>query len=227
MLLCPVMQLTASESKQGLDIQADSADTNLQTAVSRLQGNVILKHGEFNVTGDSAEIQSANEKNPQIYVVRGTPATFKQQSKTSSMTANSKQIEYRPVEELMELQEMVSLVQSDDKNKFTFIADELQIILVQQRPQHITTKGNPTVFTHEQSEKNVQIEAKKITWDTQSQIANMFQATVKEGKTTFSAEKITYNAVTGKISATGDGKTRPSYRFEPDKVKEKNNNNDT
>ncbi len=226
-LIYPRVRLIASQEEQGLDIKADSGDTNLQTAISRLQGNVVLQHKGFIVTGDKAEIQSASESKPQRYIIAGTPTKFEQQTQLSTITAYAMQIVYTPVEELMVLQENISLTQSDDNNNFMLQANELQLLFDQGRPQQIITTGKPTVFTHEMSEKKIQIQAEKIIWDTQTKLANIYKAQVQEGQTTFSAEKITYNAKTGEISATGDGETRPSYRYDPEKTEEQNNNNDS
>ncbi len=226
-LLYPLTYLMASEANQGLDIQADSGNTNLLTSVSRLQGNIILKHNGFTITGDSAEIQSENDNNPQLYVINGTPIQFNQVTETSTFSASSNQLVYTPAQELVELQENVSFIQSDQNNRFILKASELQIILSQGRPEQVLSTGNPATFKHEMAEKKIEINAEKITWDSQAQLAVLYNATVKDVKTTFSAEKITYKAETGEISASGDGKTRPSYQFNPEKTKESNINDDS
>ncbi len=215
------------EFEQKLDIQADSGDINLQTSISRLHGNVLLKHSTFTITGDDAEIQAANETRPQLYVISGTPVTFNQQTEIATTTATSLQLVYNPDEEIMELQEKVSFIQHVENTQYILQADELQIVFSQGRAQQMLTRGSPTVFTHKTADKKIEIQAQKITWDTGSQEAILHQATVLDEQTTFTAEKITYNTITGELSASGEGNTRPSYRYNPEKTKEINNNNDT
>ena len=52
------------------------------------------------------------------------------------------------------------------------------------------------------------------------------QATVIDGTTAFSADKIEYNTLTGGISASGEGEQRPSYQYDANKVKDKEQPND-
>ncbi len=215
------------EFEKELDIQADSGDINLQTSISRLHGNILLKHSTFTITGDDAEIQAANDTRPQLYVISGTPVTFNQQSEIPTITATSLQLVYYPDEEIMELQEKVSFIQHAENTQYTLQADELEIVFSQGLIQQMLTRGSPTVFTHKIADNKIEIQAEKITWDTRLQEAILHQATVLDEQSTFSAEKITYNTNTGELSASGEGNTRPSYRYSPEKTKEINNNNDT
>jgi len=222
-----VSPVNAMELERKLDIQADSGDINLQTSISRLQGNILLKHRTFTVTGDDAEIQAANDTRSQLYVISGAPVTFNQHSEISTITATSNQLVYTPDQELMELQGNVSFIQHAENTQYSLIADEIQIIFSQGHAQQMLTTGSPTVFTHETADKKIEFQAQKISWDTSSQEAIFHQATVLDEQTTFTAEKIIYNTVTEELSASGEGNTRPSYRYNPEKKEESNNNNDT
>ncbi len=222
-----LVQIKAVELEQELDIQADSGDINLQTSISRLHGNILLKHKTFTIAGDDAEIQAANDTRPQLCIISGTPVTFNQQSKISKTIATSLQLVYTPDEEIMELQGKVSFIQYAENTQYTLQADELQIVFSQGHAQQMLTKGSPTVFSHKTADKKIEIQAQMITWDTEAQEAILHHATVLDEQTTFSAEKITYNTITGELSASGEGNTRPSYRYSPEKTKEINNNNDT
>jgi len=165
-LIFPITVAIAANAEGGLDIQADSGDTNLQTSVSRLQGNVILTHGSLTVTGENAEIQAANENKPQIYVITGKPAKFIQRTDTSKINASSFQLVYTPAQELMEFQGKVMFSQTDKENQFKLTASKLDIFYKKGSPQQISATGSPVVFMHNLQNKAVEINAEDIIWDT-------------------------------------------------------------
>ncbi|RLA02403.1 MAG: hypothetical protein DRQ47_06840 [Gammaproteobacteria bacterium] len=209
----------------GLDISADSATTDLKSA-GRFEGNVALKHLGVTISGDLAEVQSASETQPQFFIITGTPATFEQKLESTEMSANAGQLVYSPSEGRLELQENVSVSQSNPNNHFDISAETLNILFQDGKPEQLDARGHPVVFNHQMSEHNILIKAEKIIWQAESQIAILQQATVFDKETSFSADEIKYNTATGEISAKGKGDKRPSYRYTPEQDKDGGKDND-
>lgn len=205
----------------GLDIRADQASTNLETALSRLQGNVALKHLGLSITGDIAEVQAATDRQQQLFVIDGKPAAFEQTSETSQMSSTAQQLLYTPAEERMELNKDVTFNQRTVDNFFEISADQLLMLLKSGQPDQLTATGVPVIFNHQLSGRTIKITAEKIAWDAKTQIAFLQQATLVDDETTFAADEIKYNTLTGEISATGKGNNRPSYRYVPDPQQDK------
>jgi len=212
--------LTASEAEIGLDVTADQSDFNLQTSSSRLQGNIILKHLGLKVTGDEAEVIAASESQSQLFIISGEPVRFELKAATSNMSATAGQLTYKPYLELIEIQDKVSITQTTADTQFQINAEELQITLKMGQPLQLIAKGIPIEFTQQLTDRKIVIKADKINWDAESHIAILFQATVIDELTTFSADEIKYYTLTGELSAIGKGDSRPSYRFEPTVEKE-------
>jgi len=113
-----------------------------------------------------------------------------------------------------------------DNGAFEIHAGAMQLLLKQGKPFEFDAKGNPATFIHQLIDKKVTIKAEQIIWDVQTQIAILHQATVVDELTSFSADKIEYNILTGGISASGRGEQRPSYRYDAAKHKEQLNDVD-
>lgn len=210
----------AEMSDSGLDISADHSDGNLQTSIRRLEGNVLLKHLGIVVNGDFAEVQPASDNNLERFIISGTPVKFEQNLESVNLLAKTSQLIYTPSQELLEFQEKVSIFQKADNGSFEINADGIQLLLKQGKPFEFDAKGSPATFIHQLADKTVKINAEQIIWDVQTQIAILYQATVEDELTSFSADKIEYNILTGGISASGEGEQRPSYRYDAAKHKE-------
>ena len=114
---------------------------------------------------------------------------------------------------------------------FEINTEQLQISFKLGEPYQLTAEGQPVTFKHRLNNKQVLINADKINWDRALKIVILHQAKVLNEQTVFSADEIKYNTMTGEISATGNGDTRPNYRYEPeqdkDNTKESTKSNDT
>jgi len=207
----------AAETNTGLGISSDESNTNLQTSISRLHGNVILKHFDLVIKGDDAEIKAANENHPQQFIISGEPVKFKQESDVFNLSATAEQLVYIPSNELMELQGNVSIMQQTAENSFELDANELKMIFKKGNPFQFNAKGSPVIFTHQLANRKISINAEQVNWQESSQKAILLVATVVDKQTSFTADKIEYNALTGEIIASGNGSTRPSYRYDASK----------
>ncbi|MCP3672887.1 MAG: hypothetical protein GY829_00250 [Gammaproteobacteria bacterium] len=210
----------AEETDSGLDISADHGELNLQTSIRRLEGNVLLKHLAIVINGDFAEVQPASDNNLERFIISGTPVKFEQNLGSVSLMAKTSQLIYTPSQELLEFQDNISLLQKTDASSFEISASAMQLLLKQGKPFEFDAKGSPAAFIHQLADKKVMIKAERIIWDVQNQIATLYQATVVNELTSFSADKIEYNILTGGVSATGEGEQRPSYRYDAAKDKE-------
>lgn len=227
-ILSPVVGLglyAAEINSSGLDIRADKADSNLLTSVGRLEGNVELKHNGILIKGDFAEIHSADETNPQIFVINGSPMTFMQETPVANLTAKAGKLVYTPSLEKMQLDDDVSIIQNIEGAEFKIIANQLQLDFKIGQLYELVAAGVPAILSHTVGDQNIQIQAEKITWDSEEQIAILTKAKVLDQSTIFSADEIKYNSKTGEISAIGEGDTRPSYRYNPDEDTEEDKNN--
>jgi lipopolysaccharide transport protein LptA len=177
LILLFTKSLSSEVTETGLDISADKAETNLKTAISRLEGNVKLIHIGLMISGSSAEVQAASEVQPQIFVISGKPVKFEQKLDTSEMSASAQQLIYRPSEERMELQTNVLMIQKNAADSFKISAENLQIIFRQERPHHLDATGSPVSFSHQLAERVIQINAEKIAWNAETSIAIMKEAT--------------------------------------------------
>ena len=207
--------------KYGIDISADVLSSNPQTELSRLDGNVVLSHIKILITGNSAEVQTTKSKGQQ-FIISGDPVNFKQTLEQSTMFAKASQLVYIPSSEQMEFEGNVVVTQQSKDVEFEVAAEQLQLLFREQRPSELRAEGNPVKFKHQIVERTVYIDAKHMQWQTISNIAILSQATVQDGETTFSADEIKYNTLTGEISATGKGNSRPSYKYTPEKDKDSN-----
>ncbi len=216
----------AQAADSGLDISADHGDLNLQTSIRRLEGNVLLQHLGIIVNGDFAEVQPASDNNLERFIISGTPVKFEQQLESISLTAKTSQLIYTPSRESLEFQDKVSIFQKTDIGSFKINADAMQLLLKQGKPFEFDAKGSPATFIHQLTDKRVKINAEQIIWDVQTQIAILYQATVEDEQTSFSADKIEYNILTGGISASGQGEQRPSYRYDATKLNDQINDAD-
>ena len=212
--------LNAAESEGGLDISADQGSTDLQTAISRLSGNVILKHLGLMVKGDTAEVQSANDSQSQLFIVTGQPVTLEQKIDNSVIVVTADQLIYKPTLESMEFERNVSVVQQIVSESFEINTEQLQINFRLGEPYQLNAEGKPVTFKHRLKDKQVVINADKINWDRELKIVILHQAKVLNEQTVFSADEIKYNTLTGEISATGDGDDRPNYRYDPEQEKD-------
>ena len=208
----------AEVSDTGLDISADNGDLNLQTSIGRLEGNVLLTHLGIIIKGDFAEVQPASDNNFERFIISGTPVKFEQKLELIDLTAKTSQLIYTPSQESLEFQEKVSIFQKTDNGSFEINADAMQLLLKQGKPFEFEAKGNPATFIHQLTNKTVKFNAEQIIWDVQTQIAILHQATVEDEQTSFSADKIEYNIMTGEIFASGKGEQRPSYRYDAKKL---------
>lgn len=218
--------IAAETDNSGLDIRADKADSNLLTSIGRLEGNVELKHKGIFIKGDFAEIHSADENNPQFFVINGSPMTFMQDAATTQISAKAGQLVYTPILEKIQLQDNVSIIQKTDSSEFKIIASHLQLDFKLGQLYELVAAGVPAILSHTIGEQNIQIQAEKITWDSEEQVAILIKAKVLDQATTFSADEIKYNSRTGEISAIGEGDTRPSYRYNPDGDTDKSKDSD-
>ena len=211
--------VNASESEKGLDISADQGSADLQTAISRLSGNVILKHLGLTVRGDAAEVQSANDNQSQLFIVTGQPVTLEQKIEGSNIVVKSNQLVYQPTQENMEFEKNVSVVQRSVNDYFEINTEQLNVRFKLGQAYQLNAVGKPVIFRHKLKDKQIVINAEKINWDRELKIVILHQAKVIDEQTVFSADEIKYNTLTGEISATGNGETRPNYRYAPEQGK--------
>lgn len=219
--------LMAKDAEQGLDINADKVWTNLNTEVSRLEGNVELKHDQLHIRGDAAEVHAATGNQPQRFIVSGSTVNFSQTSTDTRIEASAGQIVYTPSAETLRLQENVDLLHRTGESYFEIQAVELQMVFKAEQADKLDATGAPLSFKHQLKQRMIRIEAENVDWEAATHIAILQQAVVYDNETTFSADEIRYNTLTGEISASGEGETRPSYRYTPVKEKETEKNNDT
>ncbi|PCJ46132.1 MAG: LPS export ABC transporter periplasmic protein LptC [Gammaproteobacteria bacterium] len=209
-----------------LNISADLLTSNPETDLSRLKGQVNLVHENIIISGDAAEVQSAKDKQQQ-FIITGEPVNFKQNLAGSSMTAKTRQLVYFPSLERMDLEGRVEVIQKTANFEFEIKAAQIQIQFREQSPFRLDAVGEPAYFIHRLADRTVMIDAKNIVWQAEANIAVLTEATVQDGQTTFSADEINYNTLTGEISATGSGNSRPSYQYTPSEDKEKQQANDS
>ncbi|MFT5519796.1 MAG: lipopolysaccharide transport protein LptA [Enterobacterales bacterium] len=208
--------------KYGLNISADVLSSNPQTELSRLDGNVLLNHVKILITGKSAEVKTTKSKQQQQFVISGNPVNFKQILEQSTMFAKANQLVYIPSSEQMEFEGNVVITQQSQNVEFEVAAEQLQLLFKEQKPSELSAEGSPVKFKHQIVERIIYIDAKHMQWESANNIAILTQATVQDGETTFSADEIKYNTLTGEISATGNGNSRPSYKYTPEEEKDSN-----
>jgi len=219
--------VTAENSTNSLNITADHTTANLKTEISRLEGNVLLKHNNVTISGDAAEVQPASDKYPQQFIISGVPVHFKQMLESNELIATALQVVYLPSLEQMQLQNDVTISQTTTENQFDIEAEQLKVEFKIGKPNQFIGTGNPLTFSQQLPQRKIQIFAEQIIWDAGDQIATLSKAKVLDAQTSFAADELKYNTLTGEISAIGSGDSRPSYRFNPKKSQESKKSNDS
>ncbi|MFT5450860.1 MAG: LPS export ABC transporter protein LptC/lipopolysaccharide transport protein LptA [Enterobacterales bacterium] len=208
--------------KYGLDISADALSSNPLTELSRLNGNVLLSHVKILITGKSAEVKTTKSKQQQQFIISGAPVNFQQILEQSTMFAKANHLVYIPSSEQMEFEGNVVITQRSVDVEFEVAAEQLQLLFQDQKPSQLIAEGSPVKFKHKIAERIIYIDAKHMLWQSTTKMAILSQATVQDGETIFSADEIQYNTLTGEISATGNGNSRPSYKYKPEEEKGSN-----
>jgi lipopolysaccharide transport protein LptA len=122
----------------------------------------------------------------------------------------------------MEFEGNVIVTQQSNNVEFEVSAEQLQLLFNDQKPSKLSAEGSPVKFKHKIVERVINIDAKHMQWQSATNIAILTEATVQDGETKFSADEIKYNTLTGEISATGNGNSRPSYQYTPEEEKDSN-----
>lgn len=211
----------ADDEIKGLDLKADQATTNLSTAESKLSGNVILKHHGFQITGDRAEVRTNGENEAEAYIIAGSPAVFYQSidssTNQSTMRVKAGWLNYQPLAEKLHFKKNVEISSQFKNGQFLITASDIMLKLYLEKPSILEASGSPLIFSHQVSSRDIKIEASRINWDSDADIATLYLAKVIDNKVVFSADEIIYNFKTGELSAIGEGDSRPNYRFDPKK----------
>jgi len=209
--------IQADDVVEGLDLHADKATSNLNTAESKLSGNIILRHRGFQITGDLAEVRNKISTDDQTYIIAGSPVVFTQSLNASTMRAQANWLNYDPIAEKVHFKKNVAISSTFKNGKFIISASDILLQLNQRQPSKLEAIGDPLIFSNQLSMRSIQIEASRISWDSETDIATLYFAKVIDNQVVFSADEIIYNFKTGELSAIGEGDSRPNYRFDPNK----------
>lgn len=205
----PVQAQTVSER---VEIDADQFSTNIVSELSTLKGNVILRHQGLVLRCGLAEIFPATETNEPKYVLSEQLALV-QNAADYEVTAKAGKATYLPVSNELILEQQVGFKHSLSEQTFEINAARLHIYQKQGQLQQMVATGVPAILSQTFPSKRVVIKAERIDWLAETQTALMKEASLDDGVTTFSASEISYNTVTGAVSAKGQGENRPKYRF--------------
>ncbi|MCB1866368.1 MAG: lipopolysaccharide transport periplasmic protein LptA [Chromatiales bacterium] len=77
-LVTPQAQARADDTKQPIELAADSAEIDDKTKVSVYRGNVVLKQGSIRIEADRLEVHGARGETDRI-IATGNPVTFYQE----------------------------------------------------------------------------------------------------------------------------------------------------
>lgn len=123
-----------SDSKQPINLEADSADINDATKTSIFTGSVVMTQGTIRITGNYLKIiQKATKTGGDSYWVKGTPAHFQQEIEGKPgelVRGHANQIEYFSDSEFLHLIDDAYITQEGDtvrSDKITY--DKLRSLI--------------------------------------------------------------------------------------------------
>ncbi len=85
--------VSAAESKQAFEVEADSAEYDYETGVSIYRGKVMIRKGSLYLTGNMMEVTFDGD-NPARIILRGTPSTFEDHLSKGDIYMEAKKIDY-------------------------------------------------------------------------------------------------------------------------------------
>lgn len=146
-LLSTISCYAGEDSTQAVYIKADEMFFDLQSNTSVYRGNVTIKKGTIELSGNHVEVQQSNNTVSKI-VATGTPARFRQSSTDGSiMQAQSNHIKYFADEEKLFLIDEAKLIQNGqvmESNYISYDTKERALIAGKKSSQSGSNQLNPS-----------------------------------------------------------------------------------
>ncbi len=94
----------SDDSKQPIEVEADSLEVREQENISIYEGNVKLKQGSLEISSDRLVIRFSQTREPDLMEMTGAPARFRQlDDDNREMLGRARQINYTESRSLLEL----------------------------------------------------------------------------------------------------------------------------